>query len=116
MKVCLEPGCPTLTKATRCAKHTRTKDRERGTRQQRGYDAAHNRLRTDYQHRMDRGERFTCWRCSALGRPHAVNPNDWHLGHCDDNRDHYHGPECSSGNQATAKRARCPHPSHSGIS
>lgn len=41
MRPCLEPGCPTLTNGSRCLTHTRTKDRARGSRQARGYDAAH---------------------------------------------------------------------------
>ncbi|GEB16677.1 hypothetical protein SAMN05421671_4106 [Pimelobacter simplex] len=111
MKVCLEPGCPTLTKATRCAKHTRAKDRARGTRQERGYDAAHDRLRAEHQRRMDAGERFTCWRCRK-----PIDPNNWTLGHCDDDRSRYHGPECPPCDYATSGRARCPHRTHRDIS
>ena len=60
---CAEPGCPTITDATRCPTHTRERDRARGTRQDRGYDAAHDRMRADYQRSMDQGETFACWRC-----------------------------------------------------
>lgn len=116
MKVCAEPGCPTLTRTTRCPEHTRQRDRARGTRQQRGYDAAYDRLRAEWQRRLDAGERVTCWRCAAQGRPHTVDPTAWHFGHCDDDRRVYHGPECAAGNQATAGRKGCPHPSHADIS
>jgi hypothetical protein len=39
VRVCLESGCPTLTRGTRCRDHERAKDKARGTRQERGYDA-----------------------------------------------------------------------------
>ena len=104
MKVCIEPGCPDLTERTRCDDHERDRERARGTRQQRGYDAAHDRLRADYQRRMDAGERFTCWRCAEAGRPHDVDPAAWHLGHDDHDRTRYRGPECPAGNLATSGR------------
>lgn len=47
LKVCAEPSCPVLTKTTRCPEHTRAKDRARGTRQERGYDTEHERLRAE---------------------------------------------------------------------
>lgn len=43
MRVCAEPGCPEITSTTRCAAHTRETDRQRGSRQQRGYGAEHQR-------------------------------------------------------------------------
>ncbi len=104
---CAEPGCPTITDATRCPTHTRARDRARGTRQERGYGAAHDRLRADYQRRMDRGETFECWRCGD-----DINPERWTLGHCDDDRAHYHGPECPPCDYATSGRGECPHASH----
>lgn len=99
MRVCIEDGCPTLTRTTRCPAHTRAKDKARGTRQQRGYDAAHDKLRAEYQRRMDAGERFTCWRC-----PRPIDPSDWHLGHDDHDRSKYRGPECPPCNLATSGR------------
>ena len=104
---CAEPGCPTITDATRCPTHTRARDRARGTRQERGYGAAHDRLRADYQRRMDRGETFECWRCGD-----DINPERWTLGHCDDDRSVYHGPECPPCDYATNGRRSCPHSSH----
>lgn len=96
---CAEPGCPTITAQTRCTKHTRQLDKARGTRQQRGYDAPHDRLRADYQSRMDAGEAFMCWRCT---RP--IDPAAWHLGHDDEDRTKYRGPECEPCNLATSSR------------
>ena len=108
MKVCIKPGCPALTHTTRCPEHEREKDKARGTRQARGYDAAHDRLRADYQRRMDHGETFKCWRCGG-----PVDPNSWTLGHCDDDRGRYHGPECPPCDYAVSGRTDCPHSSHS---
>ncbi len=45
MRVCSQPGCPELTTTTYCTEHTRARDRARGTRQQRGYDRAHEQRR-----------------------------------------------------------------------
>ena len=98
-RVCAEPGCPTLTDSTRCTEHTRARDRARGTRQARGYDAAHDALRRDYQRRMDAGESFRCWRCRT-----KIDPSNWHLGHDDADRRRYRGPECPTCNLATASR------------
>jgi hypothetical protein len=107
LRVCAEPGCPTLTKATRCPEHTRARDKARGTRQERGYGQQHATLRAAYQRRMDAGEIFTCWRCLR-----EIDPADWTLGHCDDDRTVYHGPECPPCDYATSGRMECPHYSH----
>jgi len=47
LRVCLEPGCPTLTRSRRCPRHERTSTRNhRGIpRQQRGYDVGYERTR-----------------------------------------------------------------------
>lgn len=98
MKACID--CPNLTPTgPRCTTCTRTRDKTRGTRQQRGYDAHHDQLRATYQRRMNRGEHFTCWRC---GDP--INPELWHLGHQDEDRTVYMGPECVPCNCATSGR------------
>ncbi|GAB2970216.1 hypothetical protein GCM10027076_03620 [Nocardioides montaniterrae] len=107
MKVCAEPGCPALQAEPRCLEHRRQRERARGTRQQRGYDAAHDQLRADWQRRLNTGERATCWRCG-----NDLDPKAWTLGHCDDDRTIYHGPECPACDYATAGRTMCPHPSH----
>lgn len=100
-RVCIETGCPELTDAgnSRCTTHARAKDKARGTRQQRGYDATHDRLRAAYQRAMDRGRRFNCWRC---GKP--IDPNAWDLGHDDADRSVTRGPECVKCNRGTASR------------
>lgn len=47
MRVCLETGCPRTTKRTRCDEHERARDKARGTRQERGYDAEFERAKRD---------------------------------------------------------------------
>ena len=63
-RVCAEPGCPALCESTRCPAHTRQRDKARGTRQQRGYDAAFERAKLDPEyvnatHCAECGEQFT---------------------------------------------------------
>lgn len=103
-RVCPEPGCPALVDSGRCAQHRRTKDAARGRRQERGYDAEYDALRRAYERRMAEGERFDCWRCRELGTPHVVDPDDWHLGHDNQDRSIIHGPQCSASNLADAGR------------
>jgi hypothetical protein len=90
-RVCAEPGCPTLTTTPRCPIHTRARDRARGTRQARGYDAAHDATRAMWQARIDAGKPITCWRpdCTTV-----LTGRAWHLGHDDHDRGITRGPEC----------------------
>lgn len=88
MKVCAEADCPELTTTTRCYDHTRVKDKSRGTRQQRGYDAAHERLRKRWAPKVASGK-VNCWRCGK--RITTLEP--WDLGHDDLDRSKYRGPE-----------------------
>lgn len=105
-RVCLEPGCPTITTGTRCTKHTREKDAARGRRQDRGYDTAYDREHRELQRRMDAGDTFACWRCTELGQPHLVDtrPGHWHLGHDLVDRTILRGPQCPASNLADAAR------------
>lgn len=107
LKVCAEPGCPELTKATRCTTHTRTRDAARGRRQARGYDADYDRERRTCADRMARGERFRCWRCHKLIDPAGA----WDLGHCVHDKRVIHGPQHVGCNRDTASDV-CSHISH----
>lgn len=107
MKVCAEPGCPAIQREARCKAHRSQYERQRGTRRARGYDAAHVQMRAGYRRRMDAGETFVCWRCGG-----GIDARAWTLGHCDDDRSSYHGPECPPCDYATAGRTSCPHASH----
>ena len=104
-RVCAEPGCPTLTDRARCTEHTRQRDKARGTRQQRGYDAAYDIERVTWQRHMDAGHVVTCWRCAEQGKPHPVDPARWHLGHDNHDRRIIRGPQCPESNLTDAGRA-----------
>lgn len=107
VRVCAEPGCPEVTDSTRCPTHTRTRDRARGTRQARGYDADYDRRRNSDTAALAAGHTLTCWRCGTL-----VLPHDYSLGHCDDDRTVIHGPEHLRTCNLANTRGRCPHISH----
>ncbi len=101
-RVCSVPSCPTLvTKAGKCAEHQREYEQARGTSSQRGYDSVHQRLRAAFQRNMDDGVTYYCWR-PECGKP--IDPTAWHLGHDDNDRNRYRGPECIPCNTATASR------------
>lgn len=108
-RVCSTPGCPTVVTSGYCTPCARARDRARGTSTARGYGYRHQRLRGRLQARMDAGETFECWRCR---RP--IDPANWTLGHCDNDRTKYHGPECPPCDYATSGRTGCPHHSHGG--
>lgn len=103
-RVCLEPGCPALTHTSRCERHTREREQARGTRQQRGYDADHDKLRAEWQRRLDQGETVLCWRCLTQGRRTPIDPTAWDLGHEDGDKTVHKGPECWACNRATSGR------------
>jgi hypothetical protein len=86
LRVCAESGCPELTESARCPAHTRTKDKARGTRQQRGYGRAHELLRARWVPKVAAGK-VNCARCGERISP--LEP--WHLDHTDD-RAGYLGP------------------------
>jgi hypothetical protein len=99
VKVCAEPGCPTLTPNSRCPTHTRARDRARGSRQSRGYDTNHDRLRAQWAPRVATGT-IPCARCHRL-----ITPTDpWDLGHHDTDRSKYTGPEHATCNRAAGAR------------
>lgn len=71
----------------------------RGSTTARGYGGAHQGLRKRWAQRIAAGG-ITCWRC---GQP--INPGDnFDLGHSDDDRSKYMGPEHPRCNRATKGR------------
>lgn len=89
------------------AERQRRRDFERGSRQQRGYDADYDKQHRDIQRSMNNGKTFICWRClEEKSITHYVDPRPghWHLGHDDHDRSIIRGPECPAGNLATAGR------------
>jgi hypothetical protein len=83
-------ACPTiLTQGQRyCPRHAHAYEKRRGSRQQRGYNAGHDRLRTDWQRRIDSGEYVVCATC-----PTVIVGRMWQLGH-DHEHGGYLGPQC----------------------
>lgn len=102
MKVCVESGCPELTTSTRCTAHARAKDKARGTRQQRGYGKDHEAERARWTPLVATGN-VKCWRCGDYIEAGAA----WDLGHDDQDRSKYRGPEHVGCNRATSGRTAC---------
>jgi hypothetical protein len=87
LRVCATPGCPELTDKPRCLEHRRSREKARGTRQQRGYNAAHDRERGRWEPKVRQG----VVRCARCGE--RIDPDErWDLGHTDD-RTTWTGPE-----------------------
>jgi len=87
-RICATPGCPEVTSESRCLKHRREADKARGSREARGYDHAHRSLRKAFipEHRAGT---LICWRCREV-----IEPNEpFDLGHDDNDRTIYRGPE-----------------------
>lgn len=105
-RVCPTPGCPTLVDSGSCTRCSRTKDKARGTRQERGYDAVHDKLRADLQRSLDAGQVIYCWRCRLKGVLTKIDPTNWHLGHDDQDRTTYRGPECPPCSLASRSKDR----------
>lgn len=99
VKVCAVPDCPVLTPARRCPTHEAEAERKRGTRQQRGYGAAHDAERRAWAPRVLNGD-VLCARCRLVIEP----GQRWHLDHTDD-RAGYLGPSHADCNNAAGGRA-----------
>ena len=87
--ICRRNGCgKPATRGKFCDGDAAVYERERGTTQERGYGARHEALRVKWAPIVERGE-GVCWRCER-----AIDPaGGWHLGHDDDDRSIYRGPE-----------------------
>lgn len=104
---CATPGCPTIGVTTYCVDCARTKDKARGTRQQRGYDRDYDKARDTEARRIARGERVTCTnpRCLYPNQPVTlgVGPLSLHYGHNPDRT--LRGPEHARCNLSEAGKA-----------
>lgn len=99
MKVCSEAGCPELQPESRCLAHRREREQARGTRQQRGYGADHTARRAALAPLVATGN-VKCWRCGE----YIASDQPFDLGHDDQDRAEYRGPEHVACNRATAGR------------
>lgn len=100
MRVCSTPGCPTLIPTSgRCPVHARAHDQARGSRQSRGYDAKHDRLRREWAPLVADGT-IQCARCDRY-----INTGEpWALDHNDD-RTSYLGPSHTRCNNSAGGKA-----------
>lgn len=99
------PTCPAvLTSGERyCPTHLAEWEARRGTSTQRGYGGRHQKLRASWQRRINAGEVIVCWRPTCSVR---ITGTAWHLGHDDDDRRIYKGPECIPCNTKAAALKR----------
>lgn len=70
-----------------------------GSTRDRGYGQRHRTLRAQWKPKVEAGK-VNCWRCD---KPIAPGEN-WDLGHDDNDRSQYRGPEHTGCNRATASR------------
>jgi len=72
---------------------------------QRGYGQLHRKLRLYWEPIVATGT-VACWRCGEI-----IGPREpWDLGHDDQDRTRYRGPECRRCNRATKSRQGDPAP------
>lgn len=77
----------------------------------RGYGTAHKRLRAWWKPKVHTLT-VNCWRCGDLIIPDlSIKGEGWDLGHDDEDRSKYHGPEHVACNRATRSHRREPAPS-----
>ena len=62
LSVCLSPGCHALTDGTYCKVHLQQRERERGSRHERGYGSAWVRLSREILER----DQYVCWYCGGV--------------------------------------------------
>lgn len=101
-KPCPTPGCPTLIPrdARRCPPCASRHEARRGTRQERGYDAQHDRARADAEPTVigKLCARHTLGQC-VMPQPMILPGQAWDLDHRDD-RNGYIGPSHRKCNRA----------------
>ena len=110
MRVCsciacpAHPGsCPELVTKGRCPACSSTAEQQRGRRQQRGYDAGHDRLRARWKPKVEAGL-VDCHAPTCLMDQRRIQPDaDWDLGHDDDR--HHRGPEHQRCNRSAGGKA-----------
>lgn len=105
MHVCARPGCPELTTARYCPADAAAYERQRGTRQQRGYTAEHDRLRERWRPRVERASVNCHAKVCVMVSGRLILPGQpWDLGHTDD-RTAWTGPEHAPCNRSAGGKA-----------
>lgn len=99
-RICGKASCPHVADGRYCTKHNAEYEQARGSSNQRGYGAGHQALRRAFIPEVLAGM-ATCWRCKEPIKPDEA----WDLGHDDEDRTKYKGPEHSGRcNRAAAGR------------
>jgi hypothetical protein len=100
-KHCGRNGCTEVVQGVKhCLTHT-AELQARPSRALRGYGGQHRKLRASLAPVVAAGQ-ATCWRCGE-----RIDPGGpWHLGHDDNDRSIYRGPEHVRCNVSTASRRR----------
>lgn len=88
-RICARPGCPDVAvTGSLCPTHKAEAERARGNANQRGYGSAHQQLRKEWALKVRTGS-VICARCGD-----TIQPGErWDLGHDDNDRSKYNGPE-----------------------
>jgi hypothetical protein len=103
MRVCAQPGCPTLGTTRRCDQHRAQVEQARGTRQQRGYDAAYDAAREWWRPKVE-AMAVHCFAPTCLMPARLILPGQpWDLGHDDQRR--IRGPEHRKCNRSAGGKA-----------
>ena len=99
-RVCSQPGCAVLIDTSGyCPTHARERDKARGSKEQRGYGAAHSKERAKWAAIIARMP-VLCSRCHLP----ITADMDWHLDHTPDRRG-YLGPSHATCNLSAAGKA-----------
>jgi hypothetical protein len=98
---CGNRTCPNLRP---CPEHQRAAERARGTRQQRGYDKAHDSLREDWRPKVERGGVHCMARVCVMPARLILLGQAWDLGHTED-RTKWTGPEHAKCNRSAGGKA-----------
>lgn len=100
-RICPKAGCPFPTDGRYCTKHNAEYEKQRGSREARGYGAEHRKARARLNLEVQAGI-TTCARCQQ-----PIKPGEpWALDHDDNDRGKYLGPSHSyCNNSAGGKNA-----------
>lgn len=99
-RICPKLNCPKIANGRYCPEHNTAYEKERGTRQQRGYGAGHQSKRKAWEAGVKAGA-VSCARCGQQIHPGT----DWALDHEDHDRTKYLGPSHKHCNDSAGGKA-----------